>query len=158
MNKQMIRFFFAFLSALSLAGTLPNRLAAQDLPDIIKGTFNSKYAGVKVISYLPLSALHSVIFEEANTIKVSKFDAAGAWIETVTALNPQTTPSKVADYLGEKHAGKQHHVRKVEDKNGTTTFVAFVNETTAVRFDKDGNLIKEEAIDPLDSELLSQIK
>lgn len=154
----MTRFFFTLLFALTLVGALPVSLSAQDLPDIIKGTFGSKYAGVKVISYLPLSSLHSVIFEEANTIKVAKFDAAGAWIETVTTLNPQTTPPKVADYLGEKHAGKQHHVRKVEDKSGATTFVAFVNETTAVRFDKDGNLTKEEAIDPLDSELLSQIK
>ena len=151
-----------FISSLSfifvlIFGSLNAFAVAQNLPASVKPTFEQKFAGAKVISYHEINGEHNVIFQQENEVKSARFDASGKWIDTIISLNPGTAPSKIEEYIASNHAGKNGHIRRIENAQGTT-FLAFVSETKAIRFDEDGNMTKEEDVSAIDEAALSTIK
>ncbi|WP_338793096.1 PepSY-like domain-containing protein [Bernardetia sp. Wsw4-3y2] len=130
---------------------------AQTLPANVKSTFEQKFAGAKVISCHEINGEHNIIFQQENEVKSARFDASGKWIDTIISLNPGTAPAKIEEYISANHAGKNGHIRRIENEAGTT-FLAFISETKALRFDKDGNMTKEEDVSSIDEAALSTIK
>ncbi len=130
---------------------------AQNIPAKVKPTFEQKFAGAKVISCHEINAEHRIIFEQENEVKSARFDANGKWIDTIISLNPGTAPAKISEYLAAKFAGKTGHIRRIENNEGTT-YLVFISETKAIRFDQDGNMTKLEDVSSIDEAALSTIK
>ncbi|WP_375562930.1 hypothetical protein ACE193_10535 [Bernardetia sp. OM2101] len=154
----MLKFIASLSFVLVFAlGNLNAFAYAQSIPANVKPTFEQKFAGAKVISCHEINGEHNIIFQQENEVKSARFDANGKWIDTIVSLNPGTAPAKITEYLADKHEGKNGHIRRIENEDGTT-FLAFVSDTKAIRFDKDGNMTKEEEISSIDTRGLDQIK
>lgn len=138
-------------------GSFHTFASAQTIPDKVKPTFEQKFAGAKVISCHEINGEHNIIFQQENEVKSARFDANGKWIDTIISLNPGTAPAKIMDYLAAKHAGVNGHIRRIENAAGTT-YLVFISDTKAIRFDKDGNMTKEEDVSSIDEAALSTIK
>jgi hypothetical protein len=130
---------------------------AQTIPANVKPAFEQKFAGAKVISCHEINGEHNIIFQQENEVKSARFDANGKWIDTIISLNPGTAPAKITDYLAAKFEGKSGHIRRIENEAGTT-FLVFISEKKALRFDKDGNMTKEEDVDSIDEKALITIE
>jgi hypothetical protein len=151
-----------FITSLSFVlvfvlGTFHAFAFAQTIPDKVKPTFEQKFAGAKVISCHEINGEHNIIFQQENEVKSARFDASGKWIDTIVSLNPGTAPAKIMDYLAAKHAGTSGHIRRIENAAGTT-YLVFISETKAIRFDKDGNMVKLEDVSSIDEAALTTIK
>lgn len=154
----MLKFITSLSFVLVFAfGSLNAFAFAQSIPDKVKPTFDQKFSGAKVISCHEINGEHNIIFQQENEVKSARFDANGKWIDTIVSLNPGTAPAKIVDYLAAKHEGKSGHVRRIENEAGTT-FLVFISETKAIRFDKEGNMTKEEDVSSIDEAALSTIK
>lgn len=151
-----------FITSLSFVlvfvfGSLNAFAYAQTLPAAVKPTFEQKYAGAKVISCHEINGEHNIIFQQENEVKSARFDANGKWIDTIISLNPGTAPAKIEEYITANHAGKNGHIRRIENEAGTT-FLVFISDTKALRFDKDGNMTKQEEVSAIDESVLNSIK
>ncbi len=154
----MLKFIASLSFVLIFAlGSLNAFAFAQTIPAAVKPTFEQKFAGAKVISCHEINGEHNIIFQQENEVKSARFDASGKWIDTIVSLNPGTAPTKITDYLVAKHAGTSEHIRRIENTAGTT-YLVFISETKAIRFDKDGNMTKEEDVSSIDESALSTIK
>ena len=129
----------------------------QNIPASVKPTFEQKFAGAKVISCHEINGEHNIIFEQENEVKSARFDSKGKWIDTIISLNPGTAPTKITEYLAAKFSGTSGHIRRIENAQ-ETTYLVFISETKAIRFDKDGNMIKLEDVSLIDESALSTIK
>ncbi|AFM04673.1 Protein of unknown function (DUF2874) [Bernardetia litoralis DSM 6794] len=129
---------------------------AQTIPANVKPTFEQKFAGAKVISCHEINGEHNIIFQQEDEVKSARFDTNGKWIDTIITLNPGTAPTNIEEYIATNHAGKNGQIRRIENETGTT-FLAFISETEAVRFDKDGNMVKLEDVSSIDESALSTI-
>ncbi len=130
---------------------------SQTIPANIKPNFEQKFAGAKVISCHEINGEHNIIFQQENEVKSARFDGNGKWIDTIISLNPGTAPAKITEYLAAKFEGKNGHVRRIENTEGTT-FLAFISEKKAIRFDADGNMTKLEDVSSIDESALTTIK
>ena len=154
----MLKFITSLSFVLVFAlGSLNAFAFAQSIPAKVKPTFDQKFAGVKVISCHEINGEHNIIFQQENEVKSARFDANGKWIDTIISLNPGTAPAKISDYLAAKFSGKSGHIRRIENNEGTT-FLVFISETKAIRFDKDGNMTKLEDVSSIDEAALITIK
>ncbi len=130
---------------------------AQTIPSKVKPTFEQKFADAKVISCHEINGEHNIIFQQGNEVKSARFDADGKWIDTIITLNAGTAPSKITEYLSSKFGGKNGQIRRIENSEGTT-YLAFISEKKAIRFDKDGNMTKLEDVSSIDESALTTIK
>jgi hypothetical protein len=151
-----------FIASLSLVllfafGSFHAFAFSQTIPANVKPTFEQKFAGAKVISCHEINGEHNIIFQQENEVKSARFDANGKWIDTIISLNPGTAPTKIEEYLAAKFSGKSGHIRRIENTEGTT-FLVFISETKAIRFDKDGNMTKLEDVSSIDEAALITIK
>ena len=155
----MLKFIasFSFVLVFLVFGSLHAFAFAQTIPAAVKPTFEQKFAGAKVISCHEINGEHNIIFQQENEVKSARFDASGKWIDTIISLNPGTEPAKIIEYLNAKHESKSGNIRRIENAQGTT-YLAFISETKAIRFDKDGNMTKEEDVNSIDESALSAIK
>lgn len=154
----MLKFVASLSFVLAFAfGSLNAFAYAQTIPAAVKPIFEQKFAGAKVISCHEINGEHNIIFQQENEVKSARFDANGKWIDTIISLNPGTAPAKIEEYIATNHPGKGGHVRRIENEAGTT-FLVFISDTKAIRFDKEGNMTKEEEVSAIDTRGLDQIK
>lgn len=153
----MLKFIISLSFVLIVAFGNQAFAVAQTIPAAVKPSFEQKFAGATVISCHEINGEHNIIFQQANEVKSARFDASGKWIDTIISLNAGTAPAKITEYVAAKHDGKSGHIRRIENEEGTT-FLVFISETKALRFDKDGNMTKEEDVSSIDESALSTIE
>ncbi len=154
----MLKFIASLSFVLVLAfGSLNAFAFSQTIPANVKPHFDQKFVGAKVISCHEINGEHNIIFQQENEVKSARFDKNGKWIDTIISLNPGTAPAKIEEYLAAKFSGKSGHIRRIENAT-ETTYLVFISETKAIRFDAEGNMVKLEDVSSIDESALSTIK
>src|SRR6266403_2402154 len=99
------------LAALLVSGFLPLTVRAQVLavdqvPDAVKQGFQAKFPSVKRVEWkLKSDKNYEAEFTLKGTEIAAKFDAAGKWLETESAISRSKVPKAVRDAVAKRFKG-----------------------------------------------------